>query len=223
MAKQGLLKIPGFSQGVHVNQAVRMITLARPICPNSKLKMVRDSVSGQWIPSDSQPMNCQLAGRGWWKDCGERGHDPYFTNRIWYSTEDLVDVDEEGNEVVTGTKRIKHVNRYPNLAQVSASIRHNSGRGALYAVEDKGFMRLEEIGYEEVCQFRNCQKPVAPNCSSQTYGRYCSKEHLSLIAADVEGVLLRYTNQELQGVDTPKVQKARERQLREVMANVETY
>lgn len=207
--------LPGYSTGVRANSAVRMVKLVRPICPNSKLKMVRDADTGKWVPADIQPQNCQLMGGEWWKYCEEQGHDPYWTNRVWYSPQDIIEEDEDGNQIVTGTKRIKHVNRYPNIAQVSASIRHNSGQGAKRKIQLNGFKRLADVGFEEVCQFRNCQKPLDPKFSNTNYGSYCSLEHLSLIGADVEGILLHYPDVNLNGQEYDKIRKARAKQLRE--------
>lgn len=214
--KDELKKLPGYSTGVRVNAAVRMIKLVRPICPNSKLKMVKDS-NGKWVADDVQPQNCQLLDNPrWWEYCEEQGHDPYFSNRVWYEMQDRIEIDEEtGDELVVGQKRIKHVNRYPNIAQVSASIRHNSGRGARIKVERYGFRRLSDFGYKEVCQFRNCQRDIDPKFVSQKYGSFCGLEHMSLIAADVEEVALAYPSQTLNGAAYGKVVRMREQQLRE--------
>lgn len=210
--------LPGFSMGVRANSAVRMVKLARPICPNSKLKMVKDS-DGKWVPNENQPENCQLSDdKQWWVSCEQRGHDPYWTTRVWYEPQDIVEEDENGDQVVIGQKRVKHTIKRPNVAQVSLSIRHNSGRGAQQKMERHGFKRLADIGFEEVCQFRNCQRPIDPKYSSTNYGSYCSYEHLSLIASDVESVMLHYPSATLNGQEYQKVQKLRAKQLREAAA-----
>jgi len=212
-------KIPGFSQGVRDNAAVRMLKMARPICPNSKLKMAKDS-EGKWVAAENQPQNCQLSNDPkWWETCAELGHNPYWTIRTWYEPVDLVEEDEDGNQIVTGQKRIKHQVKRPNIAQVAIHIRVNSGQGAIMKMRDHGFARLADIGFEEACQFRNCQKPLDPKYSGTSYGSYCSYNHLSLIAADVEGVALHYPSQLINGGEFEKVRKARQKQLREAVAS----
>lgn len=223
-ARKALEKLPGYSMGVRDNAAVRMVKLARPICPNSKISMVKDS-DGKWVPRELQLPNCQLAKGTWWIDCEARGHEPYFTNRVWYEVQDRLEteidpVTGEEFETVTGQKRIKHVNRYPNIAQVSLSIRHNSGRGAEFKIARHGFKRLGELGFEEVCQFRNCQVAVSKPGHGGVYGNYCGREHLMLAAADQESVMLHMPEASLNGEEFEKVKKLRRKQLREAITDV---
>lgn len=185
-------KVPGFSQGVRRNAAVRMIKMVQPICPNSKLDMIR-TPEGRYIPNpEANPakQNCQMdrdengnARIGWWDSCAERGHDPYVTTRVWYSKEDVFD--PETNEK-TGERTIRHTTARPNIVQVAAHLRVNSGKGPLVKQRASGFKRLSEAGYEEVCQFRNCQKPVTV---TSAVGEYCGKDHAMLCAADWFGVV----------------------------------
>ena len=210
-----LENIPGFSTGVRPNSAVRMVKLARPICPNSKLKMVRD-IDGKWIPAEVQPVNCQLSDQpDWWVMCESLGHNPYWTERVWYEPQDIVEEDENGDQLVVGQKRVKHTVKRPNIAQVSASIRHNSGKGVLNKMQQAGFKRLEDLGFKEVCQFRNCQKDLDPKYSGTNYGSYCSNEHLSLVAADQESIMLHYPSVNLNGPEYQKIQRLRQKELRE--------
>lgn len=218
MPAKKLEKLPGFTVGLRDNAAIRMRKLARPICPNSKLNMVKDE-EGKWVPAEVQPQNCQRAGGAWWEQCEDTGHDPYFTNRVWYEPQDRIEEDEAGNQIVTGTIRIKHVNRYPNIAQVAIALRINSGRGAERAVKMKGFKRLPDIGYEEVCQFRNCQRSLSGQHNSVTYGNYCGMPHLSLAAASEDGLALHIVNDALNGQEAPKVQRLRDKELREIGAH----
>lgn len=215
--KTSLQDIPGFSQGVRVNAAQRMMKMNRPICPHSKIQMEFDERGRPVVKEGPSIQNCQLEGGEWWVRCEERGHDPYFRTRKWYTVQDRLEESElpDGTKalVKTGEFRIPHEAREPNLAQVALNIRINNGRG----VEDarkKGFRRLEEAGYKDVCQFRNCQKDVTKAGSSRIYGLYCSKEHLRLVAADQESILL--TQGALLPVDARTAQRKRERQLREI-------
>lgn len=213
---EGLKKIPGVTQSVRQNAAIRMLKMVRPICPNSRLKMVRDE-ERKWIPAEEQPSNCQRADVAkWWEYCEAQGHKPYESTRVWYELQDRVEINEEGEEIVLGTKRIRHTTTRPNIVQVAVALRINNGMGAADAKKYKGFKRLEECGYEEVCQFRNCQRPV--HYISRKYGAYCSEEHIQLIAADAEGVLLNYVDVTFNGDKTKAVQAERERKLREVSA-----
>lgn len=213
----GLKKIPGVTQGVRSNSAMRMLKMVRPICPNSKLKMVRDE-ERKWIPAEDQPVNCQRADVAkWWEYCEAQGHKPYEWTRVWYELQDRIEIDPEtGDEIVLGVKRIRHVSTRPNIVQVAVALRINNGMGAVDAKNKKGFKRLEECGYEEVCQFRNCQREI--HYISRKYGAYCSEEHIQLIAADAEGVLLNYVDVTFNGDKTKAVASEREKKLREVGA-----
>lgn len=216
-SKEELKKIPGFSQGVRPNSAVRMVKLARPICPNSSLKMVRGE-DGKWVAAEVQEANCQLSGDPrWWEQCEALGHNPYWTVRVWYEPVDITTEDENGDLIVTGTKRVKHTVKRPNLAQVAVGIRHNSGLGAKVKITKHGFKRLGDIGFEECCQFRNCQKPLDPKFTGTNFGNYCSYEHAALIGADIEGILLNYPEPRLNGTEYEKIKREREKQLREGM------
>lgn len=218
MVKEALKKIPGHSQGVRENSAQRMVKLNRPICPNSRQEFETDS-NGRIVPKEKGPdtQNCQLAGGKWWEQCEALGHDPYFTNRTWYTKKDKLEEQEvDGQKVVvkTGEYLVPHTERVPNIAQVAINVRINNGKGAQVAIERKGFRRLKDAGYEEVCQFRNCQKPVTPAGTSRKYGGYCTLKHLQLVAADQESIML--TQGSLLPMDSQRAQQARERQLREI-------
>ena len=217
VAKTPLKDLPGFSQGVRTNSAVRMVKLAQPICPNSKTKMVKNE-EGTWVRQNADVQNCQLAGGQWWIACEALGHDPYFTNRVWYEPQDIVEEDENGDQIVTGQKRVKHVNRYPNVAQVAQTIRINQGKGVQNKMA-QGFKRLTDLGYNEVCQYRNCQKPLSKSGKGRAgFGDFCSREHLTLTAANEQSVMLHYPEQSLNATEYNKVTQARDRQLREMAA-----
>lgn len=223
-----LEKIPGYTQGTRVNSSLRTVTLAQPICPMSKIEMERND-KGDWVPkkgpTDPNRQNCQLAGGAWWKDCMKKGHGemkgvpegygPYFREVVWYVTED--DYDNDTGEMV-GTKRFRRRMVMPNLKQVPIAMRINSGLGPRRAIERKGCIRLGAIGYQEVCQYRNCQNPVDPDCVSQLYGSYCCTQELALIAAEQQGIALIRPSAELQGKDEPKFARERQKQLREAVA-----
>jgi hypothetical protein len=217
MSAAKLEKIPGFSQGVRVNAAQRMIKLNRPICPNSKVEMEWDR-NGKPVTKERGPdiQNCQMGEGRWWERCEAAGHDPYFQTRKWYTTEDILvpDPNREGRLLKEGESVIPHESRLPNLAQVAVNLRINNGKGAVEAIQNKGFRRLRDAGYEEVCEFRNCQKSVIPQATSRQYGSYCSKEHLQLIAADAESIML--TQGAVLPVDSKRAQQKRAHQLREI-------
>lgn len=218
-SKQELKPIPGFSEGVNLNSALRMITLAQPICPNSRIEMVKDS-NGNLVRKEKGPdqQNCQLAGPGWQKACEEKGHNPYFNTRVWYTTEDILETDAEGRLIKKGEQYIKHEVTQPNLTQVAVTVRINQGKGAVDAIEKKGFKRLKDVGYQEVCQLRNCQRPVSPRGTSRKFGAYCSLEHLQVVAADEQGIAL--TQGALLPSDAPRARQKREHQLREISVGV---
>jgi len=212
-----LKKLPSMSAGVRQNSAMRMVKLAQPICPNSQPLYTKDA-NGKRVQAERGPdqTNCQRAGGRWWVECEEKGHDPYFSNQVWYTTEDIWN---EETGVLEGTRRIRHGGRTPNVAQVALARRINNGKGVEVSMEKKGFLRLsnEKIGYEEVCQFRNCMKPTSPKYHSIAFGNYCSREHLELIAADASGVLVK----QIGGFEGPSIEQIRQEraaQLRQAAA-----
>jgi len=210
-----LKKIPGFSVGVRENSAVRRMVLAAPVCPYSRVEMER-TTDGRYVVKDRGPsqVNCQRAGGKWWLDCESRGHDPYFSTRVWYTTEDVLDE----NSVVTGVKKIRHEEKLLNTVSVPLGRRFHSGRGVINSIEKKGRRRLSELGYQEVCQFRNCQNPVSANAKSQAFGEFCSSRHLQLVAADAQGIfLVQFTGRTEMGSEE-RIQQEREKQLREAAA-----
>jgi len=195
VANQKLKNIPGFSQGVRENAAIRMVKMVRPVCPNSQIEM-QTTPEGKLIPKRSNSpdrQNCQKMGFGWWKVCEEKGHNPYFTDRVWY--EKIEEVDEAGE--VTKTRNVRHHGNpcpacnqdhtFPNVVQVAAHIRVNAGQGARFKRDRHGFKRLGELGYAEVCQYRNCQKPITV---TSRVGQYCSRQHAALIGADSQNIML---------------------------------
>ena len=190
------LPIPGFSQGVRQNAAARRLVMNAPICPYSQKKYTKDQWGNQ-VPVDEGTQNCQLQGGQWWIDCDARGHDPYFTTKVRYTIEDVYETDAAGREIKTGEQRVAHREYRPNLVTVPMNRRINNGRGVLDSIEKKGRRRLRDAisehspaGYIEVCQFRNCEKPVNPKYHSIPLGDYCSKDHFQLSAANEKGVKL---------------------------------
>ncbi len=187
--KEEMQQVPGNSRGVRTTTGLRMLKMCRPICPNSKIEMEQDTM-GNWRRVEKGPdsMNCQLEGGRWWKLCEERGHDPYWTVTVWYTKRDITApiLDENGEETgeleVTKTARVPHTVRRPNLAQVAIARNINNGRGPQDAIERKGFRYLGSLGFDECCQFRNCQKVVKEKFVIDGLGRYCSQLHMALVA-----------------------------------------
>jgi hypothetical protein len=220
--KKSLERLPGFSQGVRSTAALRDVTVGQPICPNSQIR--GRMVNGNYEPPEIGPgmENCQLDGAGWWERCEERGHDPYFRTTRIYTTVDIEEVNEETGEVfVTGTKRKVREVRTVNATQVSPNIMHNSGQGLSRKIRLRGYKRLEDLGFQEVCQYRACQK--VPILRAAGLGDYCGEEHLNLVAAREEGEYL--TRTDVFGLNAGYEQQAerkRQKQLRETMPrNVE--
>lgn len=181
MAKE-LKTIPGFSQGVRENSSIRMVKMIQPICPYSQ-KEYDTTPEGKLVErrSAGQQPNCQRRGGRWWEECEAAGHNPYYRKRIWYSKQDIFETDDTGEQVKTGERTVRHEDEIPNVAQVAAHIRVNSGRGPQFKHDQSGFRYLHEMGFEEVCEYRNCQKPVG---YESVYGNYCTKNHAALAGAD---------------------------------------
>jgi hypothetical protein len=201
--------IPGFSQGVRINGQVRTVKLAAPICPNSQQKRNSDGSIAYVGP------NCQLEGGQWWLACEARGHNPYFSKRTYYETVDVTDADG----FVIGTKKKPITIERPNVVQVQLSRRHHSGQGVTRSMERKGRKRLSDLGYEEVCQYRNCQDPV--RVVNSAFGAYCSQSHLMLVAADEQEIFLPQPGG-LEGAHSGKTQQKRDKMLRDSIAGSET-
>jgi len=219
--KETLEVLPGFSQGVRTGAALRDIAVGQPICPKSQIR--GKMVAGNYEPPEIGPgdENCQLAGGEWWVMCEKKGHDPYFRSVRMYSTIDIEEEDEDGNIFVTGTRKKVRKARVVNATQVSPDIAHNSGKGLYRKLKYFGYKRLKDLGFQEVCQYRGCQKP--PMYKAEGYGDYCSLEHLNLIAARQEGEYLTKTDTQGLNAGLEKMSdKKRQNQLRNVMPrNVE--
>ena len=194
MAKE-LKEMPGWSQGVRENAAIRMVKMIRPICPHSQ-KEYYETPEGKVLErrNPGQEPNCQSRGGAWWEYCEAQGHNPYFRSRKWYEkievsngdgTVDFKTVKHEGSPCSTCSG--DHL--IPNVKQISAHIRINSGRGPDVRHRAYGYRYLPEMGYAEVCEFRNCQKPVKVE---GLYGKYCSTNHAALCATDALGSNLQY-------------------------------
>lgn len=185
--KADLKDIPGFSQGIRDNASIRMVKMMQPICPFSQFE-IDVTPEGKLVPRrEPRPdrQNCQKRGHGWWDYCVEQGHDPYFRTRVWYSKKDIYEEDPDtGEQVKTGERTVRHEEKRPNIAQVAAHIRVNSGRGPRHAFERKGFRTLESFGYNPVCEYRNCQNDVKVK---SRFGAYCGMYHAALCGADATG------------------------------------
>lgn len=181
--KARLKDIPGWSAGVRENASIRMVKMVQPICPFSQ-KTYDTTPEGRVVErrdEGAQP-NCQRAGGQWWIDCEARGHNPYMRKRIWYSKQDIYDTEAStGEQVKTGERTVRHEDDMPNIAQVAAHIRVNSGRGPEFKHTNHGFRYLAEMGFAEVCEMRNCQKPITVD---SVFGKYCSMNHAALCGAD---------------------------------------
>jgi len=213
------LSIPGFSQGVRPNAAMRRLVMNAPICPHSQKQYTKDQW-GNMTPKDTGEQNCQLMGGQWWVTCEERGHDPYFTTKVRYTIEDVYETDEQGREIKVGEQRIAHREKRPNLVTVPMNRRINNGRGVIDSMQKKGRRRLKDAisahspaGYIEVCQFRNCEKPINPKYHSIPLGDYCSKEHFQLSAANEKGVQLHQLGTGLATGAEERISNERDQQL----------
>ena len=213
------LPIPGFSQGVRENAAMRRLVMNAPICPYSQVKYTKDQY-GNMVREDAPEQNCQLAGGRWWDDCEARGHDPYFTTKVRYTIEDVYETDDQGREIKVGEQRIAHREYRPNLVSVPMNRRINNGRGVIDSMEKKGRRRLKDAiskhspaGYTEVCQFRNCEKPVNPKYHSVPLGDYCSRQHFQLSAANEKGIKLHILGHGLNTGAEERLDQERSQQL----------
>lgn len=218
-AKTSDLKtLPGFSQGVRPNAAIRDVILNQPICPKSQIrgKMVDGHYEAPEIGPDDG--NCQLAGGNWWVACEDKGHDPYFRTQERIVTRPQYEEDADGDLVEVSTKRVLLRDRVLNVTSVSTNMRHGSGQAVRFKKRKYGFRSLEEAGYTEVCQFRGCQKPI--RIKNARYGNFCSSEELQLVAADAEEVLLTRTDSGLDTGSEKRSERKRRNQLRQAVDGI---
>jgi hypothetical protein len=206
-------KLRGFNRGVTTNRAVRMVTMAAPICPNSGIKVeIRDG-RVQPAPLDPTKPNCQLQGGMWWTECEAKGHDPYYTTKHFTISEPVYE-EQDGEKVMVDMKTVWKEDKYLNTVQVAQGTRHNSGQGVRRAVALKGRRFLPAMGHEEVCQYRNCQNPVDFHFRSKTFGDYCGEEHYLHIAANEIGEYLPQLNTGLAPEQESRIRRNRLEALR---------
>jgi len=191
---ENLKQLPKRQIGVREGANVRMILMAQPICPIDDLPFHNKLINGEVVevpnPKYTGELNCQneFSGAvGWWEICMSRNHDPYYTTKYIRREEDVVEVQEDGTELVVESRMKKVRLKILNVARVAAYTRVSGGRGPLYARVLKGFRDLSDMGYEPVCEFRNCELPVTVD---SRYGKFCGQRHARLIGADVEIVFL---------------------------------
>lgn len=211
-------QLPGFSIGVRENAAIRDVIVAQPICPNSQIrgKMVDGHYEAPEIgPGDE---NCQLAGWGWWTRCEELGHNPYFMTRERVVTRPKYEEDADGDMVLVSEKKVLLRQEVLNVTSVSPAPFFNSGGTIRRKMQNHGFKRLGEFGYDEVCQFRSCQKPI--RIKNSTYGNYCSMDHLQLSASRIEEAFLTRTDHPFLAGKERRAERKRKGQLRNAVEGI---
>lgn len=178
---------------------LRMIKMVAPQCDPCQAEFRGDPDKGGF-PT-----------KRWWNDCP---HDPYFT--VVPAKTEIVPVyktDEDGRKLKVGEEEVVVADEYKrlNLRQVAQSLRINAGRGPEKKRNGFGFKYVQELGYEPVCEYRNCE---SPSILTSAYGNYCSKLHARLIGLDVEAETVVLHGGEFGGGS--KSQKAFDRQLRNI-------
>ena len=144
-------------------------------------------------------------GRGWWKICDQRGHDPYFRSRETIKKVAIKEKGEDGRTRVTGYEEIVEGETRPNIKAVPMNIRINSAQSLQKGIVNRGYRPVTDFGYKPLCEMRNCE---APGKVDTRYGRYCTERHARLVAANEE--------EKLRFVENPKKQ-------REVLDSINLY
>ena len=171
--------LPNIAMGVREASNIRMKVMAAPRCPVSE----DPNKSGY-----DGTLNCQHetnSSAGWWNLCESRGHDPYHTVTKKTVKEDVEA--EDGTGLVTGTRKRVLTTKKLNTVQVPIGTRFHSGRGETISRGLKGRKTLTEMGYNEKCEFRNCELDAK---LKSKYGMYCGDRHARLVGADVEAIML---------------------------------
>ncbi len=200
--------LPQLEMGVREQSNIRMKKFARPICPIQDLEELvqRD---GTIIPNPNYDgsINCQREMNGypgWWIVCEKRGHDPYFTVKRRIVKEPVVDEEQDG--LITGYRERRVVTKKLNMTQVALGTRFHSGRGEAISVGLKGRKELSEFGYNDLCEYRNCERDATIDTR---YGKFCGDRHARLIGADVESFMLETSRNQT-------LKKSANKQLKEI-------
>jgi hypothetical protein len=140
-------------------------------------------------------------GPGWWYRCEAQGHNPYFTaDHYGNKTEEVVELDADGDLVVTGTKTKKiKIPGAPNLRQVPYTGRHNADENtAIRKARGEGLRFPEELGLSPRCQFWNCWIKVDAEATDTTprRGDFCDEAQAKVARADKRGTMLEVLNDE---------------------------
>ena len=170
-------KLPPTQVGVRETINTRRILMVRPVCP------IQDDPEKDGYTGENK---CSLEGLGWWVKCEERGHDPYYRIEQTIKTRPLIE-EVDGKKLVVGQEQTVIERKRLNAASVALTTRVNSGRGPTLKHDRFGFKFLQELGYDPVCEFRNCELPVKVK---SRYGFFCGDRHARLVGADVEVIVL---------------------------------
>lgn len=149
----------------------------------------------------------------WWVICEQRGHDPYWEEvppvtqvQPVYETNELNETIIKGEKLVV----VEPSRRRLNIRQVAQNPRINSGRGIDKARHGKGAKYPSELGFANVCNYRNCTKEI--KYSYPSYGEFCSRRHAVLVAADKDAIILP----EEHSPDVAAIKDVRSKKLREL-------
>lgn len=141
--------------------------------------------------------NTQRAHPEWWKDCP---HHPYIGTKTETVIERVYEDGPDGSRVVTGTTTTEIERPWPNLAEVSMSLRINSGQG-IEKARAKGFILPSELrddaypdGIAEFCEMSRCFSQEG----LKTYpnGVYCRQREAAHIYEDDRGKAVEFLNME---------------------------
>ncbi len=179
--KEKKQSLPQLQIGVRETSNIRMILLAAPRCP-----VVSDPNSDKYTGE----VNCQVETAnavGWWNTCENRGHDPYFSTTKRARKVPVFSTVEGEEDIITGYREKVTTTRTLNTVRVPLGTRYNSGRAVQQSIARKGRKTLTEMGYNEKCEFRNCELDAT---FRSKYGNFCGDRHARLIGADVEGIAL---------------------------------
>ena len=188
--------LPNRSDGIKEMSNLRMKLMARPLCP-----VIDNPDSDKYT---GEP-NCQQStgnAPGWWRMCEEKDHDPYHSITRVIKKEPVLA--EDGSGLITGYRERVVEQKRLNLVRIPLSTRFHSGQGERISRVLKGRKSLTELGYNEKCEFRNCEQDAE---IKSKYGLFCNPRHARLVGADVETVFLnvspnkRDTEQDFKAID----------------------
>lgn len=166
-----------------------------PTATKSKPKLSSIKKKYQWFPESTavetrdirsvkmlEPRCAEhenVTNPNWTEVCEAAGHDPFSTTTKLMEERQVFKVDEDGDEILDGVKRVQITKVVPNVTPITVSEGINDFRGVEKARKD-GYVSMTERGYLPFCEMYNCWNEASPKWSGES-GNFCSEYHKGVI------------------------------------------